>query len=103
MKLLILGAGFSGKAIASICAPQFKQVFGTTRSEKKFAEIEKTGATPIAFDGATISPALAAALKETTHIVQSISPDDDGDGFLNRFKDLRALAPNLKWVGYLST
>jgi nucleoside-diphosphate-sugar epimerase len=103
MKLLILGAGFSGKAIASICAPQFEQVFGTTRSEKKFAEIAKTGATPIAFDGETISPALAAALTEATHIVQSISPDEDGDGFLNRFKDLRALAPELKWVGYLST
>lgn len=103
MKLLILGAGFSGKAIASICAPQFDEVYGTTRSEKKFAGIANTGATPIAFDGETISPTLAAALKETTHIVQSISPDDVGDGFLNRFKDLRALAPELQWVGYLST
>ncbi|MGV3551334.1 SDR family oxidoreductase [Rhizobium sp.] len=103
MKLLILGAGFSGKAIASFCGPLFETIHGTTRSEKKFADVEKTGATPVAFDGETISPALAAVLKDATHIVQSISPDDDGDGFLNRFKDLGALAPNLKWVGYLST
>lgn len=103
MKLLILGAGFSGKAIATFCKPQFEQVFGTTRSKAKFADIERSGATPIAFDGETVSEELTAALKQTTHIVQSISPDEDGDGFLNRFKDLRALAPNLKWVGYLST
>jgi nucleoside-diphosphate-sugar epimerase len=103
MKLLILGAGFSGKAIARICAPKFETVYGTTRSEAKFAEIEKTGATPIAFDGETISPALAAAINDVTHIVQSISPDEDGDGFLNRFNDLRALAPKLEWAGYLST
>jgi nucleoside-diphosphate-sugar epimerase len=103
MKLLILGAGFSGKAIARVCAPAFETVYGTTRSEKNFAGIEKTGATPIAFDGDTISPALAEALNGATHILQSISPDEDGDRFLNRFKDLRALAPNLKWAGYLST
>jgi nucleoside-diphosphate-sugar epimerase len=103
MKLLILGAGFSGKAIARICAPKFETVYGTTRSEKNFAEIEKTGATPVAFDGETISPVLAEALKETTHVVQSISPDEDGDGFLLRFKDLRALVPKLGWAAYLST
>jgi nucleoside-diphosphate-sugar epimerase len=103
MKLLILGAGFSGKSIARICAPKFEKVYGTTRSAKNFAGIEKTGATPIVFDGETISPDLAAALGDITHIVQSISPDEDGDGFLNRFKDLRAIAPKLEWAGYLST
>ena len=103
MKLLILGAGFSGKAIARLCAPLFETVHGTTRSEKKFADIEKTGATAVAFDGETISPALAAVLNDATHIVQSISPDADGDTFLNRFKDLAQLAPKLQWVGYLST
>lgn len=103
MKLLILGAGFSGKAIARICAPSFETVWGTTRSEKKFDDIARSGAKPIAFDGETISPELAAALSQATHIVQSISPEPDGDDFLNRFKDLGALAPNLKWAGYLST
>lgn len=103
MKLLILGAGFSGKAIARLCGPGFKTVYGTTRSEKNFAGIEKTGAIPIAFDGETISVTLADVLSEVTHIVQSISPDKDGDGFLNRFGDLRTLAPNLRWAGYLST
>lgn len=103
MKLLVLGAGFTGKAIASICGPRFDAIYGTTRSERKFAGVEKAGAIPVAFDGETVSPALAAILAETTHLVQSISPDDDGDGFLNRFKDIAALAPKLQWLGYLST
>lgn len=103
MKLLILGAGFSGKAIARICGPSFETVWGTTRGQKKFEDISRTGAVPIAFDGETISPKLAAALSQATHIVQSISPEPDGDDFLNRFNDLGALAPNLKWAGYLST
>jgi nucleoside-diphosphate-sugar epimerase len=102
MKLLILGAGYSGKAIARICAEDFDTVHGTTRSLTKFVDIEGAGAKPLVFDGAMISPELAKALSDATHLVQSISPDDDGDGFLNRF-DLGTLAPNLKWIGYLST
>jgi len=103
MKLLILGAGFSGKAITRVCGPSFDTIWGTTRSETKFDAVARTGATPIAFDGQTISPDLAAALSEATHVVQSISPEPDGDEFLNRFGDIGALAPNLKWLGYLST
>ena len=103
MKLLILGAGFSGKVIARICGPSFEKTWGTTRSEKKFDDVMRTGATPIAFDGQTISPALRAALSEATHIVQSISPEPDGDEFLHRNGDLGAIAPKLKWLGYLST
>src|SRR5690242_16802473 len=102
MKLLILGAGFSGKAIARICGPAFEAVYGTSRSEAKFAEIERTGATPVAFDGETISPALAAVLKDVTHILQSISPAKDGDSFLHLVGNLSELAPNLRWAGYLS-
>jgi nucleoside-diphosphate-sugar epimerase len=103
MKLLILGAGYSGKSIARICGEDFDEVFGTTRSAAKFAEIERAGAKPLVFDGATMSPELADAFAGATHLVQSISPEEDGDAFLKRFPDLKALAPNLKWIGYLST
>ena len=103
MRLLILGAGYSGKSIARICGGDFGDVFGTTRSEQKFADVARTGARPLAFDGLNISAELAEALAGATHLVQSISPDEDGDGFLNRFGDLRVLAPKLQWIGYLST
>jgi nucleoside-diphosphate-sugar epimerase len=103
MKLMILGAGFSGKAIAENCKRLFETVYGTTRSEAKLSDVARTGAVPLAFDGQTLTPELTAALAETTHILQSISPDEDGDGVLNRFPNLRGLAPKLKWIGYLST
>ena len=103
MRLLILGAGYSGKSIARISGHYFGDVFGTTRSEQKFADVARTGARPLAFDGLNISAELAEALAGATHLVQSISPDEDGDGFLNRFGELRALAPKLQWIGYLST
>jgi nucleoside-diphosphate-sugar epimerase len=103
MKLMILGAGFSGKAIAENCKRLFETVYGTTRSEAKFSDVARTGAVPLAFDGQTLTPEMTAALAETTHILQSISPDEDGDGVLNRLPNLRELAPKLKWIGYLST
>ena len=103
MRLLILGAGYSGKSIARICGPSFDEVFGTTRSAAKFAEVERAGAKPLAFDGTTISPELADAFAGATHLVQSISPAVDGDAFLKRLPDLKTHAPNLQWIGYLST
>ena len=103
MRLLILGAGYAGKSIARICGGDFGDVFGTTRSKQKFADVARTGARPLTFDGLNISADLAEALAGATHLVQSISPDEDGDGFLNRFGELRALAPKLQWIGYLST
>jgi len=102
MTMTILGAGFSGAAIGAL-ASQRMRVFGTTRSAGKFAALEARLISPLAFDGETISDALRAALAETTCLVQSISPDKDVDGFLALSPDLKAMAPRLQWVGYLST
>jgi nucleoside-diphosphate-sugar epimerase len=103
MRLLILGAGYSGKAIARACAPACESIHGTTRSMEKFAALERAGMRPLVFDGSGISSDLKAVLAKTTHIVQSISPARDGDGFLRAAADLSGLAPELRWAGYLST
>jgi len=103
MKMLILGAGFSGKAIGKAAASSFETVWGTTRSESKYPALRSLGITPLAFDGEVISEQLRAALAEATHLVQSISPDADGDGFLDLAPSLKTLMPKLQWVGYLST
>ncbi|MCB1447808.1 MAG: SDR family oxidoreductase [Rhizobiaceae bacterium] len=103
MRLLILGAGYSGKAIARECGPDFASAHGTTRSADTFGEIRHAGAEPLVFDGSEITPALAEALREATHLVQSISPAKEGDGFLRLVDDLASVAPNLRWIGYLST
>ncbi|OCP23391.1 MULTISPECIES: SDR family oxidoreductase [unclassified Ensifer] len=104
MHVLILGAGYSGMAIARAMAPKATSVVGTTRTEEKAAKLEKVGIRPILFDGETISDALVAALGQATHLIQSIAPGRDGDPmFRTSSPDLARLAPNLKWIGYLST
>ncbi|MDH6265271.1 nucleoside-diphosphate-sugar epimerase [Rhizobium sp. SG_E_25_P2] len=102
MTMTILGAGFSGKAIGALASARFP-VYGTTRSQQKFAALESAGIRPLLFDGERISDDLAVALSETTALVQSISPDKHGDGFLRLIPSLKAVMPRLQWVGYLST
>lgn len=103
MRLLILGAGFSGKAIARECRPDFETMHGTTRTTETFDGLRQAGVEPLVFDGTEISAGLADALRTATHLVQSISPAKEGDPFLRLVPDIAAAAPNLRWIGYLST
>jgi nucleoside-diphosphate-sugar epimerase len=103
MTMMILGAGFSGKAIARSGAGDFPTIHGTTRSRAKFPTLVAAGIQPLLFDGTEIGPDLAAALADVTHLVQSISPDRDGDIFLRLAGALKPLMPRLAWIGYLST
>ena len=104
MHVLILGAGFSGSAIAKAFLPLAESVTGTTRSEDKLAGLLALGIDALVYDGTTISPELAAAMKRTTHLIQSIAPGRDGDPMMRPgASPLAELMPNLQWAGYLST
>ncbi|WP_455273215.1 SDR family oxidoreductase [Rhizobium herbae] len=104
MHVLILGAGFSGSAIAKAFLPLAQSVTGTTRSEDKLAGLSALGIDALVYDGTTISPDLAAAMKRTTHLIQSIAPGRDGDPMMRPgAPSLAELMPNLKWAAYLST
>ncbi|MBP1857984.1 SDR family oxidoreductase [Rhizobium herbae] len=104
MHVLILGAGFSGSAIAEAFLPLAQSVTGTTRSEDKVAGLRQRGIDALVYDGANISPELAAVMKRATHLIQSIAPGRDGDPMMRpETPPIAELMPNLKWVGYLST
>lgn len=104
MHVLILGAGFSGSAIAKAFLPLAQSVTGTTRSEDKLAGLLALGIDALVYDGTTISPELAAAMERTTHLIQSIAPGRDGDPMMRSgASPLAELMPNLQWAGYLST
>lgn len=104
MQVLILGAGFSGSAIATAFLPWAQSVTGTTRSEDKLAGLRTLGIDALVYDGVTISPELAVVMKRTTHLIQSIAPGRDGDPMMRPgASSLATLMPNLKWAGYLST
>lgn len=102
MSVLIFGCGFSGKAIAAAFAAKGEPVFGTTRSQEKFASLEAAGAKPLVFDG-QLTPEILAAMATTTKLVLSISPDQGGDPLLPLLEELQAKMPLLEWAAYLST
>lgn len=101
-RYFILGAGYSGKAFARAASGAFP-VSGTTRSEAKFDALRRAGIAPVPFDGTDPGPALAA-LAETTHLIVSIAPGEQGDPGLDLLRNAppRALG-RLRWIGYLST
>lgn len=101
--LLILGAGFSGRAIGEIFRDAGFSVSGTTRSAEKGTNLRERGIEPILFDGA-ISDALATDMARATHVVQSIAPGKEGDPLFRAGSPaLSMLMPKLEWAGYLST
>lgn len=104
MRLMIFGAGYSGRAIAVELAAKADWIGGTSRAECNFPALEKAGIHPFAFDGSVLTQALKDALGTVTHCVQSIAPGEDGDPLLDiAGADLKALMPQLQWAGYLST
>ncbi|MCO6187331.1 SDR family oxidoreductase [Rhizobium sp. L1K21] len=104
MKLLIIGCGYSGQAIARTAKGVFSEISGTTRSAEKAEKLREAGIGAFIYDGGEPSGELAAAMAEATHIIQSIAPGEGGDPLLNLgIERLRALCPALTWIGYLST
>ncbi|MBW3099066.1 SDR family oxidoreductase [Pseudohoeflea coraliihabitans] len=111
MRLLVLGAGFSGKAILRELMPSVKAAAGTSRGDGGQAEIAATGATPLLYEGQGIGAELADVMRSATHLVVSIAPDaTNSDGAYGGDPVLADLAgglverlPALEWVGYLST
>lgn len=105
MRVMIFGAGFTGKAAGALLAANGQTVSGTTRSEDKFSALRESGIQPLIFDGNTVSPELEAELPSITHLIQSIAPGKDGDPLVRHFgaTGLKAAMPALQWACYYST
>lgn len=104
MKLLIIGCGYSGQEIARASHGVFTSAIGTTRSAGKAEQLAASGIEALIYDGTEPSGDLAAVMRETTHLVQSVAPGEAGDPLLNLgHAGLQTLLPALQWVGYLST
>ncbi len=97
--LLSLGHGYSARAFARQLTSDKWNIIGTVRTSDKVDEIAVEGVEPIVWPGTS----LAEAFQKATHLLVSISPTEDGDPVLNSLSELVTSAPNLKWIGYLST
>jgi len=97
--LLSFGHGYSAQALGRVLIPLGWRVIGTTRDAENLSAISEQGAEALLWPGSDMTDALAQA----THLLISAAPDETGDPVLNALRDDIANAPNLKWVGYLST
>jgi nucleoside-diphosphate-sugar epimerase len=103
--LLSFGHGFSARAVTPHLIAQGFSVTGTTRSEEKAGDLRAMGVTPVIWSGAEAAGAdVEAALRSATHVLISAAPSAGGDPVLAALRDVIAeIAPQLEWVGYLST
>ncbi|MFY0616254.1 SDR family oxidoreductase [Shimia sp.] len=97
--LLSLGHGYTAQALAKRLIPQGWTVLGTHRHADHADMLRSQGVVPLQWP-----IDVSEALNGVTHVLSSIRPDDDGDPVLRAGrKALQAAAPDLTWVGYLST
>jgi nucleoside-diphosphate-sugar epimerase len=93
--LLVFGFGYSGRAVARAANAAGIEVWATSR-EPGALEPE-AGVTIVPFDLAEIP------VRNATHVLATAAPGEDGDPVLARYADQISAAPDLRWIGYLST
>lgn len=103
MKLFVFGVGYSSQAFIRAVKSQFTYIAGTVRSQQKADLIAQLGVTARVFDHNIASAKIEDDLAAADVCLVSIPPDVSGDPVLNVFSQALASAPNLKWIGYLST
>lgn len=98
--LFSFGHGYSAQALAHRLLAEGWRVYGTTRNPGKIKALKDQGVHPLLWGHDDIPSALAQA----THLLSSVSPDADGDPVLAEYRAaITAAAPQIAWVGYLST
>ena len=99
--MLILGAGYSGKAVARRLLARGWTVRGTSRSEAGVERLRRAGIVgDIAGEGRLPADLLTGA----TALLASIPPNDDGDPMAQSVAEhLGNGRGTLRWIGYLST
>lgn len=101
MRLLIVGYGYSSKAIHAALGGKFDSLTVTCRTAEKAERLRAEGLGAIVFNGTARSPELDEALSTATHLIMSAAPGEAGDPLLIHH-DIAA-ATKLEWAGYLST
>lgn len=101
--LFCFGLGYSAGYLADDLVARGWHVAGTSTRAIGSARLQARGFDGLVFDGRSHTPEVAEALQSATHILLSIPPDADGDPALRVFGDDIAAAPNIGWIGYLST
>jgi nucleoside-diphosphate-sugar epimerase len=103
MKLVVLGMGYSSAEFVRQGASLFSTVTATVRSEDKAASLRPQGIDAHVLSGSHQPTGLIAAIAKADAVLISVPAEDGGDPVLPRLGAAIAAAPNLGWIGYLST
>ena len=102
-KLFCFGYGYTCDDLAHVLMGQGWSVAGTTRDNEKRRFLRNLGLKSFLFDGDHPLEDPVLFLKDTTHLLISTPPDDEGDPVFNHHAQDILNIPTLKWVGYLSS
>lgn len=102
-KLFCFGYGYTCDYVGHALLGQGWTVAGTTRDNDKRRFLKNMGVKSFLFDFEQPLEDPALFLKDTTHLLISTPPDDDGDPVFNIHADDILKIPTLEWVGYLSS
>ena len=101
-RLFIFGFGDSAMQLARLARGQGYAVAGTVRSTEKARTLHEQGHDVVEFASGQPMADPADRLRDTTHLLCSIPPDEAGDpAVIAHAADLGAT--RLRWIGYLST
>ena len=102
--LLSFGHGYCAQALSRNLVPQGWQVNGTTRSEASVNAVRASGSEPIVLSSGSGFANASTAIRTASHLLISAGPTSEGDPVLAALRtEITKVAPDLKWVGYLST
>ena len=104
--LLLFGAGYGGERVARHALDAGYTVYGTTRSERRAAELQRCGVTPLVFRGEQPLPesVLGRLLPSVTHVLSTVPPSRGRDPVLEHHARLISdRMPALRWLGHFST
>ena len=98
--LFIFGPGFSASAIAISLRQSGWRVSGTARTAANLDTLAVKGIVPRLFNDAS---GVLKSLESATHCLVSVPPGEAGDPALGAYSSALRRAPQLRWLGYLST
>src|ERR1700709_993230 len=102
MKLLVFGLGFSALHAAQRLQEAGAQVTATVRTRTK-AENLAQGITARIFSSDHADTEIAQDIADSNAVLVAVPPGEFGGPVGASFGDRIAAAPNLRWIGYLST
>jgi len=100
--IFCFGFGYVANFMAARLAHLGCKISGTTTDPDKKKFLENMGYKMWLFDHYHMIPDVLGALKDVTHILISIPPNEEGDFVYNVFGQDMPMLKNLEWVGYLS-